>query len=74
MPYELPVMRRRLLHDFGQWVQDYKDDPLRADAYLRAKRLHELLGNVAPIEAQDEDVIPPTSPLREFIGGSAYEY
>ena len=74
MPYELPVMRRRLLHDFEQWVHDYKDDPLRADAYLRAKRLHELLGKVAPIEAQDEDVIPPTSPLREFIGGSAYEY
>jgi uridine kinase len=74
MSYELPVMRRRLLDDFGQWVQDYKEDPLRADAYLRAKRLNRLLSAVAPIEAQDEDVIPPTSPLREFIGGSTYEY
>jgi len=74
LSYELPVMRRRLLDDFGQWVQDYEGDPLRADAYSRARRLYKLLAAVAPIQAEDEEAIPPDSPLREFIGGSCYEY
>ena len=73
-PYELPVMRRRLLDSYAKWVQDYEDDPLRSDAYMRALRVHQLLQAVAPIEAGDEDVIPADSPLREFIGGSCYEY
>jgi uridine kinase len=73
-PYELPVMRRRLLDSFANWARDYKDDPLRSDAYTRALRVHQLLQAVAPIEAGDEDVIPAGSPLREFIGGSCYEY
>jgi uridine kinase len=74
LSYELPVMRRRLLEEFAQWVQDYEDDPLRQDAYARAARLHELLHAVAPIDVEEEDRIPPTSHLREFIGGSCYEY
>ena len=74
LSYELPVMRRRLLDMFARWAQEYKDDPLREDAYIRAQRVHELLQVVAPIEAEDEDAIPPTSHLREFIGGSCYEY
>jgi len=74
LPYELPVMRRRLLDDFGQWVKDYEDDPLRIDAFERARRVHRLLESVAAISADDEKVIPVRSPLREFIGGSKYEY
>ncbi len=74
LAYELPVMRRRLLDHFAQWAQEYKGDPLRVDAYERAARVHALLASVAPIEELDERVIPPTSPLREFIGGSCYEY
>ena len=74
LSYELPVMRRRLLDHFGQWAQEYKGDPLRADAYKRAVRVHELLESVAPIGELDEQAIPPTSHLREFIGGSCYEY
>jgi uridine kinase len=74
VPYELPAMRRRLLESFGQWVQEYEDDPLRIDALERAERVYELLAAVHPIDAQDEEAIPATSHLREFIGGSAYEY
>jgi uridine kinase len=74
LPYELPVMRRRLLGSFAQWAKDYQDDPLRLDAYTRAERIHQLLQMIAPITDQDEVAIPPTSHLREFIGGSKYEY
>jgi uridine kinase len=74
LSYELPVMRRRLLDRFAQWAQDYEGDPLRVDAYTRARRVHQLLSLVAPIEAKDEETIPATSHLREFIGGSCYTY
>jgi uridine kinase len=74
LSYELPVMRRRLLDYFAQWSQDYEGDPLRVDAYTRARRVYELLDAVAAIDVQDEEAIPPTSHLREFIGGSSYVY
>ncbi len=74
VPYELPVMRRRLLEHFARWTEDYYGDPLREDAYTRAVRVYNLLQAVVPIEAEDEEAIPPTSHLREFIGGSCYEY
>jgi uridine kinase len=72
LPYELPVWRNRLFHHFEQWVDDYRDDPLHIDAYTRAERVRELLAAVVPVE--DESAIPPDSLLREFIGGSCYEY
>jgi len=74
VPYELPVMRRRLLDSFARWAVEYRDDPLRTDALERAERVHELLAAVHPIDAGDEEAIPATSHLREFIGGSAYDY
>jgi len=74
LPYELPVMRRRLLDRFAHWVEEYEGDPLRTDALARARRVYKLLSAVEPVDAQEEDVIPASSPLREFIGGSCYEY
>jgi uridine kinase len=74
LSYELPVMRSRLLDHFARWAQEYEGDPLRLDAFARAQRVHHLLQAVAPIEAEDEEAIPPTSHLREFIGGSCYGY
>jgi len=70
--YELPIMRPRLIEHFAQWVENYRDDPERQDAFRRASRVYELLASVTPVE--DDSAIPPTSLLREFIGGSAYEY
>ncbi|MCF7826379.1 MAG: response regulator SirA [Candidatus Marinimicrobia bacterium] len=71
VPYELPVMANRLLDHFREWEQDYKDDPRRVDAYLRAKRVREMLESVTPVT--DESPIPETSHFREFIGGSIYD-
>jgi len=72
LSYELPVMRARLYNDFCQWRDDYRDDPLRQDAAERAERVSRLLEGVTPVT--DESAIPPDSLLREFIGGSTYEY
>ena len=74
LSYELPVMRLRLLDSFAQWAADYQDDPLRVDAYERAQRVSELLKAVTPVGPEEEQMIPPTSHLREFIGGSSYVY
>jgi uridine kinase len=72
LPYELPVMKARLFDHFERWAEQYADDPLREDAYLRAARVHKLLKAVTAVE--DDSPIPPDSLLREFIGGSCYEY
>jgi len=72
LPYELPIMRARLFDHFEKWVEQYRDDPLRQDASMRAERVVHLLKSVTPVE--DESAIPPDSLLREFIGDSCYEY
>jgi uridine kinase len=72
LPYELPIMRARLFHLFEEWVEAYEGDPLREDALMRAERVHNLLRAITPVD--DDSAIPPGSLLREFIGGSCYEY
>jgi uridine kinase len=72
MPYEIALYRPKLLDDFAQWERDYRDNPLREDAFLRAKRVHAFLAQVEPVES-DADV-PSDSVLREFIGGSSLVY
>jgi uridine kinase len=72
MPYEIALYRPKLLKEFAQWKTDYRDDPLRADAYIRAERVHGFLASVEPVES-DADV-PGDSVLREFIGGSSLKY
>ncbi len=78
LPYELPVMRARLFDHFEEWVEQYRDDPLREDAFTRAERVYHLLKSVTPVEDDGRptgvSAIPPDSLLREFIGGSCYEY
>jgi uridine kinase len=72
LPYELPLYRARMLDEFVGWVKEYQDNPLRQDAFKRASRIHDLLSQITPIN--DDSPIPPDSLLREFIGGSCYEY
>jgi uridine kinase len=72
LPYELPIMRARLFRHFERWVSLYRDDPLREDAFTRAERVYNLLKAVTPVG--DDSDVPPDSLLREFIGGSCYEY
>ncbi len=72
MPYELSIYRPKMLDQFAQWVERYRDDPLREDASMRAGRVFNLLQQVVPL--QDDSIVPKDSVIREFIGGSLYEY
>ena len=72
MPYELCLYRPRLLESFRQWEDDYEEDPLRVDAFMRARRVKKLLEEVEPYS--DDSSIPMDSVLREFIGGSTFRY
>lgn len=72
LPYELPVMKRRLIDSFARWAVQYDHDPLREDAADRAKRVYALLSQVG--DPGPEEAIPGDSLLREFIGGSVYAY
>ena len=69
---EQSEQRPHLIDHFERWTREYVDDPHRQDACNRANRVYALLSEVTP--AEDDSAIPPTSLLREFIGGSAYEY
>ena len=72
LPYELPIYSARMTESFRGWEEDYRDDPFRQDTFWRASRVHNLHKQITPIE--DQTPIPPDSVLREFIGGSCYEY
>lgn len=72
MPYEMPIYKAKLFDEFARWTEMYKDDPLRADAYERASRVYKLMQSLEPIE--DDSIVPENSVIREFIGGSIYEY
>ena len=72
MPYEMPMYKAKLFNDFARWTEAYADDPLRADAYERASRIYRLMQTLEPIE--DDRIVPENSVIREFIGGSIYEY
>jgi uridine kinase len=72
MPYELPLYRHRMLNNFTEWAAIYQDDPLRADAHLRATRVYKFLSAITPVT--DDSPVPANSVLREFIGGSSYQY
>ncbi|HPI37906.1 MAG TPA: ATP cone domain-containing protein [Ignavibacteriaceae bacterium] len=68
MPYELSLYRHKLLKEFSGWITEYKDNPLRVDAFTRAERIFNFLNSIVPVE--DDSVIPNDSVIREFIGGS----
>lgn len=72
MPYEMPIYKAKLFDEFKKWTQEYEDDPLRADAFERASRVYKLMQSLVPIE--DDSIVPENSVIREFIGGSIYEY
>ncbi len=72
MPYEMPMYKAKLFDDFAKWTEVYHDDPLRADAYERASRVYQIMQSLEAIE--DDSIVPENSVIREFIGGSIYEY
>ena len=72
LPYELSVHKAYLFKQLKPIVSRFKNDPGKLDAYIRAKRVYDLLSSVE--EFEDIDSIPKNSLIREFIGGSAYNY
>jgi uridine kinase len=72
MPYELSVYSPKLIDNFAKWAEDYANDPLHEDAFERAVRIYPLLQEVTPMT--DDKLVPKTSLIREFIGGSALKY
>jgi uridine kinase len=70
LPYELPILKKHLAHHFPPWIAQWRDDPARADVLARAVRVRDLLDALEPA---DDAVVPATSVLREFIGGSAWK-
>lgn len=72
MPYEIPILKNKLFHYFPAAMKSLKNNPKRQDAYIRARRVFELLD---PLDVWTDDaLVPSTSHLREFIGGSDYTY
>jgi uridine kinase len=57
---------------FARWAQEYKDDPLRQDAWERADRVNTLFQEMDAFE--DDSIVPENSVIREFIGGGIYKY
>ena len=72
LPYELPYYRDRLLPYFDGMLKTFSKDPKKLDATIRAQRVKELLESFTA--APDDSLVPKTSLLREFIGGSDYRY
>ncbi len=71
MPYELPMLKKVLksIMPDRPFVKQLRSDG-RLDPYIRGMRSLALLDAVA--EISDLSLVPGTSPLREFIGGSEY--
>jgi uridine kinase len=70
LPYELPILKSKLAHHFPEFLKRWANVDRRIEEMMRAERIHRLLESID--EVSDDEIIPPTSLLREFIGGSAY--
>ena len=63
LDYELP--------EYPKFEEGYRRAPRRESHLTEAYRLMKFLRYIHTIK---EDQIPPTSLLREFLGGSSFEY
>ena len=72
LAYELPVLKHHLYEALDEIITTFEGSPGKEDAVLRAVRVKNLLDELEVW--RDDGVIPGDSLLREFIGGSSYEY
>lgn len=72
LPFELPIHKKYMFPFFAKAIEEYRGNPKREDAFIRAARVQKMLGEIQVME--DDSCVPGTSLLREFIGGSAYKY
>jgi len=68
IPFELPYLKKLTFDNLPDYIEEWKDDPKRRDAFIRAERIHNMLSQVD--DFYDEKIIPWDSLMREFIGGS----
>lgn len=71
LPYELPFLKHRLAEYLPDFIEKWRGNEKRLDGYIRARRIQDLLESVDGVA--DDSIVPPTSLLREFLGGSAYD-
>jgi uridine kinase len=71
LPYELPFLKHHCFSHLPAFLERWRDNEKRLDGYIRARRLHDLLNSIESVA--DDDLVPATSLLREFIGGGAYD-
>ncbi|MBZ0267257.1 response regulator SirA [bacterium] len=71
LAYELPFLRFHLGDVFEPFLDKHRHDAQRLDGTMRAERIQALFSSLLPVA--DDSMVPPTSLLREFIGGSAYD-
>ena len=71
LPYELPFHKKYSYQHFPGFIRDWKDNPKRQDACIRAERIYKMLSQIEVYD--DESGLPGDSLLREFIGGSIYK-
>jgi uridine kinase len=71
LPYELSILKSTVGGIFPprDWIEKLRQEG-RLDPYIRGMRVTSLLETVA--DFPDLDLLPSTSPIREFIGGSSY--
>jgi uridine kinase len=62
----------RLAPYFPGFIAEFSGSPDRGDALARAERIQGLFSQIP--DWGDESLVPPESLLREFIGGSSYQY
>lgn len=72
LAYELPFLKFHLFKYLPEILDTFVKDPKKLDAYIRAKRIYELLKTIADVDS--DAIVPMKSHLREFIGGSDYKY
>ncbi len=72
LPYELLFHKARLIDVFRSLETKFASEPEYEDALERTIRVLALFREIP--DWKDESVVPRDSLLREFIGGSLYEY
>ena len=72
LPYELALYAAKMKDHFSQWTEEYRNDPLKEDAFSRADRVFRMLDTITPMA--DDSQVPLDSVIREFIGGSSLKY
>lgn len=72
LAYELPIHKKYSFNSLKEAMVKFKGDPGKKDAYLRAERVYQLLDSITVVE--DDSCVPKKALLREFIGGSEYNY